>query len=71
MVPSGHRRRRRAEQEADSVMIETVARPAAPAAGDRAPDAVLGRADGSPVRLADLWMTAPRALVLVFVRHLG
>ena len=51
--------------------MTTATRPASPAVGDRAPDRTLGGADGAPVRLAELWSAAPRALVLVFVRHFG
>ena len=42
-----------------------------PPVGNRAPDLALRDAAGAPVRLADLWAAAPRALALVFVRHFG
>ena len=40
-------------------------------AGDPAPDLTLLDASGAPVTLSSRWSQAPRALVLVFVRHFG
>jgi len=46
-------------------------RPPPPKAGEMAPDATLTDAAGAAVPLSDLWEAAPRALVLVFLRHFG
>ena len=51
--------------------MSVATRPAAPLVGDVAPDVPLRDAAGMSVRLAELWTSAPRALVLVFVRHFG
>lgn len=42
-----------------------------PVAGDRARDVLVHADDGALVHLADQWVDAPRALVLVFLRQLG
>lgn len=39
--------------------------------GDSAPDLTLRDAGNAEVRLSDLWSSAPRALVIVFLRHFG
>lgn len=46
-------------------------RPMVLAVGDHAPDLTLRDAGDVEVRLSDLWASAPRALVLVFLRHFG
>ena len=51
--------------------MSTATRLAPPSVGDQAPDLTLTDTTGLPVRLSDLWDAAPRALVLVFVRHFG
>lgn len=51
-------------------MTETL-QPTRAAVGETAPDLTLHDAAGSEVRLSDLWSGAPRALLLVFLRHFG
>jgi peroxiredoxin len=51
--------------------MSVATRPPAPTVGSPAPDVTLRDAAGTPVGLAELWTSAPRALVLVFVRHFG
>ena len=45
--------------------------PAVPLAGSAAPDLALRDAADAELRLSALWGGAPRALALVFVRHIG
>lgn len=43
----------------------------APVAGDRARDVLIHDANAQPFHLADLWVGAPRAVILVFLRQYG
>lgn len=52
-------------------MPDRATRPRLPTVGHPAPDVTLHDTAGAPVRLAELWAAAPRALVLVFLRHFG
>lgn len=52
-------------------MVIDVSRSIAPVIGEAAPDSVVGDGSGAGTRLSALWTAAPRALVLVFLRHFG